>query len=685
MHFVNPLFLLALLAVAIPIMVHLFNFRRYKKIYFSNVEQLQQLQSETRRQSRLRELLILMCRILAIVFLVMAFAQPFIPRQHQRNAVGSNAVSVYIDNSFSMDNTNSEGSLIETAKRKAREIAHAYKPSDRFQLLTNTMSGNQFRWLSRDEFLSLVDMVEIVPASPLLHEVARRQSDFLHTSQCHNHEAYIISDFQSSATLWQQFPADTSVHTTLIPLESNNIGNIYIDSLALNAPVFQAGSTIEAQVWIVNNGNENVENIPVKLFLQGKERTLASVNIAAHERTTASLRFTLEDQGALGGWVETADYPITFDDKLYFSLSIAHKMRVLSIHNGTDNTYLRRLFSLDSLATYTAVSQHNIDWSTLSEQNLIIVNELPSIASALSQALTSFVDQGGSLLILPAPDAQPESYNALLHQLHTPTIGTLSKQNIACTEANTTSAHYLHVFEGSATNMELPTVQQHYRLQSSSHTLCETLLTLANGDALLTLSHHGQGKVFLSAAPMRPEYCSLVQQALFVPTFYNMMLYSKPIGEVYHTIGSHRPIALAGNYAIGDGRIRLFSADSTTDIIPDIRMQDNRYYLMPHNEIPHAGIFTITYRDQTMETLAFNYPRQESQMEFLSPNSIEQAVKEHSLTHTQVVTHPNKPLDKLIASQHHGAHLWRWCIALCLMALLAEILLITLPRRKEKK
>ncbi len=683
MHFVNPTFFFALLAVAIPIMVHLFNFRRYKKIYFSNVEQLQQLQSETRRQSRLRELLILMCRILAIVFLVLAFAQPFIPRNNDDSIVGSNAVSVYIDNSFSMDNTNSEGSLIETARRKAREIAQAYKPSDRFQLLTNSMSGNQFRWVSRDEFLSLVDQVEISPTSPMIHQVAERQYDFLCSSNCRNHEAYLISDFQSSNTEWQQFPRDTTIRTTLVPLEANNIGNIFIDSIALNAPVFQPGSTVEAQVWVVNNGTEAVENIPVKLFLEGKERTLASVNIAAHERTMVPLRFTLDGQGALSGWVETADYPITFDDKLYFALAVSDKMKVLSIHNGTDNSHLRRLFSLDSLVAYTAVNQHNIGWSSLPEQNLIILNELPSIASSLEQALLNFVNHGGSLLILPAPDAQTESYNALLTGMRTPTLGPLSKQTIACTNVNTASTHYLHVFDGTTANMELPTVQQHYKLQAGRQSLRETLLTLANGDDLLTLTHFGAGTVFLSATPMREEYCNMVQQALFVPTFYNMMLFSKPVGEVYHTIGRHNPIPLTQTYDANDGRLRLLSADSSLEIIPQIRLTGNRCYLLLHDEITQAGIYSITHRDRPTESLAFNYPRQESIMEFLSPSQIAQAVRDHDLAHTDVVPHANKSLSSHIISQRNGTQLWRWCIALCLVALLAEILLIVTPRRSK--
>ena len=157
MIFANPLFLWGLLALAIPIAVHLFQFRRYKKVYFSNVERLNALQAESRRRSTLRRWMVLAMRCLAIIFLVLAFAQPTLPGKGQTLHSGSTAVSVYVDNSFSMENSGSDGSQLEIAKQKAREIVAAYRPGDRYQLMTNTMRGEEFRWLSREEFLDAVD------------------------------------------------------------------------------------------------------------------------------------------------------------------------------------------------------------------------------------------------------------------------------------------------------------------------------------------------------------------------------------------------------------------------------------------------------------------------------------------------------------------------------------------------
>ncbi|MBS1623579.1 MAG: BatA domain-containing protein, partial [Bacteroidetes bacterium] len=102
MQFLYPSFLFALAALAIPVIIHLFNFRRFKTVYFSNVSFLKEVKEETTSRSRVKHLLVLAARMLAVAFLVLAFAQPFIPKKNTNIASGKKYVSVYVDNSFSM-------------------------------------------------------------------------------------------------------------------------------------------------------------------------------------------------------------------------------------------------------------------------------------------------------------------------------------------------------------------------------------------------------------------------------------------------------------------------------------------------------------------------------------------------------------------------------------------------------
>src|SRR5687768_6356730 len=100
MKFVHPEILYALSALSIPIIVHLFNFRRFKKVLFSNVEFLKEIKLETQSKSKIKHLLILLSRMIAMACIILAFAQPYIPAGNSTTRPGDRAISIYLDNSF---------------------------------------------------------------------------------------------------------------------------------------------------------------------------------------------------------------------------------------------------------------------------------------------------------------------------------------------------------------------------------------------------------------------------------------------------------------------------------------------------------------------------------------------------------------------------------------------------------
>src|ERR1700743_2658747 len=199
MHFTSPLFLFALLTLAIPVIIHLFNFRRYQKVYFSNVQFLKEIQEQQASRRNLKERLILASRLLALLFLVFAFARPYIPGKNAANAGKQQAVSIFVDNSYSMQTLNKEGTLLDEAKGRAKEIPSAYNINDRFQLLTQDFEGKPQRLLSRDEFNDAVDAVKISPQSRSLQQITGRQQSLLDTQAGAAKAIFIISDFQKNS------------------------------------------------------------------------------------------------------------------------------------------------------------------------------------------------------------------------------------------------------------------------------------------------------------------------------------------------------------------------------------------------------------------------------------------------------------------------------------------------------
>ena len=672
--FIQPLFLWGLLALAIPVVVHLFQFRRYRKIYFSNVDRLSELRSESRRQSELRRWLVLMLRCLAIVFVVLAFAQPSLPGAGPRPSPGATVVSVYIDNSFSMENSASGGSLLESAKEKAREIAAAYRASDRYQLLSGALSGDECRWLSREEFLDAVDALQVAPASRRLSEVAARQSELMRQSGAVGRHAYLVSDFQRSVADLSALPSDSLALFTLVPLEGVAADNVYIDTLRLDAPAFFVGGSVTAEASVHNGGSTDIEKLPVKLIAGGRERALATLDIPAGGTAKAALRFSIDSAGWLDGRVELTDYPITFDDHYYFTLLAGSRINMLQVDGGSTGESLRKLFAADSAVIFR---QGPLP-SDLSDFHFIILNEPRELPSGQAGVLSAWVEQGGTLLLIPPADSKTEPLNTLLAQLQAPRLGHWVKRAVKASAVDYSNSLYRGVFSGTSNEMEMPSVQGRYSLGDQGG-VRQDVIMLADGTPLLTATPYGEGRFYLFTAPLTAEWTDLVAQALFVPTLYNMALYSRPQPAASHTLGDDAPIFLQGSYDPAGEPPVLAAPGAGLSILPDLRRLGNRSALLLHGELAADGIYLLG----DDEHLGFNYPRRESQMDFFSRGEIEEALE--GLQGYTLVRNASKPLDQEIRQRESGTPLWRWCLLIALVALLAETIMLRLCSFKSKK
>ncbi len=680
MQFLNPLFFIGLLAVAIPIAVHLFNFRRYKKVYFSDISKLEELTEETRRQSRLKERLILAARILAIVFLVTAFARPFIPQGNNATAAKENLVAVYIDNSFSINTEGANGTLLETAKQKAREIAAGHSPSDRFMLITNNMSGSEFRPVSADEFLQLADEVEPSPAAPTLSAVAQRIFAALAQHNSEGRSAFFISDFQKSTADLSKFPSDTLIHSYLIPLQGVTQNNLFVDSLTFSAPAFIKGNVVNINAFIRNSGDDDVESIPVQLFVNGRERAIASTSIAKNSKASVPLQFTIDGDKPLHGMVTIADHPITFDDTLFFCINPIRSIGILSINQHSDNQYVKLLFGTDSLLSYRSCPATAVGYEDLSRNNVVIANELSSFPTGMAEALGNFVQEGGTLLVLPSKELDISTFNHFAANNHLPQIANFAETELKASQANTSHPLFRNVFEPNKSGTDLPTTFGHFTLKPSASASKESIITLANGDDLLCCTQVGHGRIYLLTSPLQSRHTDFGSTALFVPTFYNIALYSGSVPAVYHFIDGNAAIALPSVRTNGDNPLKIKSINGETEAIPEIITSGGNTLIRTHDNIQNAGNYVVTQGPDIWQGLAFNYSRLESEMDFLSPKELKNTVNTLNNSNISTLNTSSRTLDKIIREQREGRPLWHIFVILSLLMLATEIALIKLVK-----
>ena len=379
MSFLYPTFLYALLALALPVIIHLFYFRRFRKVYFSNVRYLREVKEETSMRSRLRNLLVLLLRCLALAALVFAFAQPFLPVE-EGVLQGRKAVSIYVDNSFSMDAQGDRAALLQLAKDRAEEIIAAYGPEDRFQVLDNTFSGRSQRLIGREEALSAIAEIGIGPESRRLSRVLDNQRALLETSDGENRLAYLVSDFQRNVTDIAA-NGDTSLTVTLLPLRSVRQRNVAIDSVWLDAPVAQVGVNNLLLVRVRNHGEEAVDNVRLSVDYNGQEKPEGTLVIPARNYVVDSIYLPVDRGGSHRAVLSVTDFPVTFDDDYFIGFSATERVTVLRIAgaDGEDEN-LRTALQLPVFESNFSTVQ-NIDYGRLGEYALIVVEGLPDLSS----------------------------------------------------------------------------------------------------------------------------------------------------------------------------------------------------------------------------------------------------------------------------------------------------------------
>ena len=683
MQFVNPLYLFGLLAIAIPIIIHLFNFRRFRKVYFTNVRFLQELKQQTQKQSQLRHLLILAMRIMAIAALVLAFAQPYIPFSESKSKMASrNAVSIFVDNSFSMEATGTNGTLLDEAKLKAREIVSAYKSTDLFQLLTCDFEGRHQRLVTRDEFLTMLDEVKISPSVHSFSEIVRHQYDLLKNEVSAQRNSFIVSDFQKSSFNSVDFLQDSAVNTYLVPLKSAVVGNLYIDSCWFNQPTQQPGKTslLSARIW--NKSENDLEKIPLKLLINNQQKSVASIDIKAGMSTIVQLPFTIHQAGPQHGLLQVTDYPVTYDDKFYFSFDVLSSINILAINGGTENRFLNALYAQDSSVRLTHMSEKSLDYGRLSQFDLIILNEIPGISTGLAEEIKRYVLNGGTILVLPAANADLDTYNNFLSSLNAPTFRPVDTVNTKVVRLSEESYLFRDVFEKQpgkqvlASNTDLPAVNKHFPIVFSSAMLTVPLMGMLNGREFLTLSNSGLGQVLQFTVPLDPAFSNFPQQAIFVPVLYNIALISHPSHNLYNFIGDNKGIRVGAAVPVGDKIFKIKSLSGDFDMIPQINNSGNMVNIFVGNQIPIAGNFDLVNDKNVITSLAFNYNRGESDLSCNSISELEALLDKAHLDSFSILKTGQKPLNEVISQMNSGTQLWRYFIWLALFFFLAEILLI---------
>ncbi len=652
--------LFGLFALAIPVVVHLFNFRRHKIVYFSNTATLKTIEQENAKTKKLKYVIVMIMRMLFIAGLVLAFAHPYNNDQKLLADDAGNLTAVYIDNSMSMQSQSSEITLLEDARSSARALVSGVSPSQRFVLLTNSREIEDEYPMNRDEMLMRIDGMK-TEAGPLAFNVLYENLQMImRRNGFKTASLFLYSDFQENMLDLDGIVADSTIQIIALPLASDYQQNVYVDTVWLSSPILQVGLSNEVNVEIVNESDKEIKGFPVNLEIDNHAVAFTTVDIPAEGKAETKMQFVLDEAGQKTAKVAINDFPITFDDTYNFVLNVRPVIKIVELTDGqtveTHRNASRILFSNDSLFDYKSVNPNRIDQQYLDDCQMVIVNDKSSLNETLWQSILDFAKDGGSVVVFP-------SENDITND-DTLNVSLLAEQH----------PFFDEVFVKIPDNADFPKVFKHNPDRNvSGNSLM--LIGLQNGDPFLTMTKIGNGNVFSFSTRLDNQWTDFADNSLFVPIMMKMAMLGLGVERLSYTIGEDKEMTINSLDVFDEGSARIKAANDAFEVIPMVEMSDNHTIIRMYDQISNAGFYDVCNGNDVVRKSAWNDSRLESEMKFKSQDEIDKMLRDKGLNVIAVVKSATHSADVMNAVLHRSM-LWKSFILLSLLAMLSEILIL---------
>lgn len=646
------MFLWALTALSIPIIIHLFNFRKTTRIYFSTIKFLKQVQQETSQKRKLKQYLVLASRLLFLFFLVLAFAQPFLPATEQ--TASQRTIQIYLDNSYSMSVPVEEKiRALDVGISYINELVKLFPPETRYKLLTNDFAPFSNSYKTGGEITDLLAQVRLSPVSRSFQDITKRMDD--------SGTLFWISDFQKS-TFGPEPELDSTLQVRLIPISSGQLSNVFVDSIYLENPYVIGGEKNTLKLRLRNNGNRTLEGLVTRLSINGNQAATASITLQPN--SSAETSFDLA--GNLHGYNEAelsfSDFPVSFDNQFFFALNYSGKLRIIEIKPESKSTYIEKVFGNKELFDFRSFAASNIDYGILEQADLVIVNGLNRIDPSLNSALIDYKSNYGSLLFISGLQPDIDSYKRLLG------INQLNKvEKLELAELDRPDFQnplFENVFEDQAVALSMPRAIKLLDWGADR----TAILRFKNGQPFLSR----YGNMFVMATSLSNESTDFYNNALFVPVMYRIAATGKKIERKPYYYLNTTLVKIPTDSLFGEEPAKLIGAG---EMIPTQRkLRDHLLIEIPRFSVS-PGFYKVLHKNDTLDVVAFNLDKRESILNQFSGEEVKTALgggKQISIFEaTDIQTFSNE-----IKERYLGTPLWKYALILALIFLLAEVLLI---------
>ena len=634
MQFKHPEILYFLFLLIIPILVHLFQLRRFKKEYFTNVKFLKELSIQTRKSSKLKKWLLLATRLLLLTALILAFAQPYF--QAKDNKAITNEMFIILDNSFSMQAKGQQGELL---KRAVENLLEHAPENQRFSLLTNSETF----W--NTDIKSVQKSLQNIRYSAVPFQLESIMAKVKSHKSAFNKDIVVITDGVGLQTKELQ-SIDKDYNTYFIIPKAEQKNNVSIDSVYMHQVL---DNFYEITVKFSVYGETGA--VPVALYNSKKLIAKSLVNFADNEK---EIKFTIPKED-FNGYASISDNGLEYDNTLYFSISKAEKRNVLSIGELRKTAFLSKIFTSEEF-NFTNFPINDLDYNIIDKQDAIVLNELGEIPQALQTTLKSFVEKGGNLVIVPSEANAIINSNNFLSNFGNIRFSPLETTPKQITKIAFGHPLYASVFEKKIDNFQYPTTKTAFGIRGES----PIVLGYEDQSAFLVSIQNPTATVYVFAAPLNKENSNFQNSPLIVPTFYNMAHNNSNMGVNAITIGENKPLIIETQ--LSKDEILTVKNDEES-FIPVQQILANKVRLTFNDYPQQAGNFAAYKGSEIVKPLSFNYGRTEGNL--VAANS-------DAFSAFKTIDSIESVFNSLIADRTNN-EIWKWFVILALLFLICEL------------
>ena len=680
MTFLNPLLLFGLAAVAIPIAVHLFNFRKPQRLDFSTLRFVRAIEATSMRRVRIRQWLLLALRVLAVAALVLAFAQPILPAAAGGAFAdeGARSVAVVLDNSLSMTLRDRGGERLDQAKELAAAAADALARGDeRTLILTAPPPGTQpLPYESAGPVLDAIEEVRAGSGAGTLAQAIARAASGLQNGLHPRREIVVVSDLQAS-TLGESVraPLPEDVTLVLLPVGAGETVNTAVTDARVASRIVEPGRPVQIEATVERFGGEP-GTVGASLWLDGRRLSEVAVELTPGVPATARFAATPPGRGALGGEVRIEPDDAAWDDARALAIEVPPAPRVVVVRGAGERSDLVALALGLSAETggiaLSEVPEEAFAGVDLAETDVVVL--VGAGGAAQDARLDGFVGAGGGVLVFAGAEAALPGLSTLLGRLGGGRFAGIetTEDGWDLTDADTDHPLFQGVFEDgdAARRLEALDVQRAARYVGAGGDE-RTLVSMQSGAPFLHELRRGDGRVLVVGVAPDPAWSDLPSRGLFVPLLYRAV--------ALLAAGSASGAPDEGGLVRVEGAtpgvpLTLVGPDSVA-VVPPQRAVPGGLLVDVEGAAERPGLYRIVQAGRTLRAVAVNGGAEESDPTALSAD--EAAERLEAVTGQPVRIMDSAALQSDADPARGGPPLWTWFLAVALAALVAETLLTT--------